>query len=391
MSNTPRAALCLLLTLLFCGAATAQTQTPGQLPKWTNSTGTLGDSVIAEQNGNIGIGTSAPKNKLHVVGAIELGNATPTGINPVISNPSLKVSQAQFQLYPGSGANASMALSLVPRGNGQYNNRAGLNLFNTDYTANQTDYEYLSLRARGNDFVLSTGSGGTGAIKPLMFSAGFLNDGVTNKGQLYLAANGRVGVGTTSPTEKLDVAGNVRANGVVESTTGGFKFPDGTVQLTAATPTTPGLSAVTPDATLVGDGTGATPLGLADGAVSAAKLSASAPQAGQVLFYDGAGLSWQTPSSGGPTAFRHTRTTKCGPFDEFSVVDHPLLNGKPNAMIIVTALIGINDTRTNTNSNQNLQVTYTGSMDFGTCPAERWLIRGGDTSDNAQFNVLVVP
>ena len=42
------------------------------------------------------------------------------------------------------------------------------------------------------------------------------------------ATNNRVGVGTASPSNKLSVAG------VIESTTGGFKFPDGTGQLTAA-------------------------------------------------------------------------------------------------------------------------------------------------------------
>ncbi len=44
---------------------------------------------------------------------------------------------------------------------------------------------------------------------------------------LVLASNG-VGVGTSNPTEKLTVAGTI------ESTSGGFKFPDGTVQNTAA-------------------------------------------------------------------------------------------------------------------------------------------------------------
>jgi hypothetical protein len=42
-------------------------------------------------------------------------------------------------------------------------------------------------------------------------------------------ATGNAGIGTTSPSERLTVAG------VIYSTTGGIKFPDGTVQTTAAT------------------------------------------------------------------------------------------------------------------------------------------------------------
>src|SRR3989338_1977298 len=39
--------------------------------------------------------------------------------------------------------------------------------------------------------------------------------------------NGNVGIGTVTPAQKLSVAG------IIESTSGGFKFPDGTIQITA--------------------------------------------------------------------------------------------------------------------------------------------------------------
>lgn len=42
-------------------------------------------------------------------------------------------------------------------------------------------------------------------------------------------SSGRVGIGTSTPAYKLDVAGNIR------SSSGGFVFPDGTIQTTAAT------------------------------------------------------------------------------------------------------------------------------------------------------------
>jgi len=66
-------------------------------------------------------------------------------------------------------------------------------------------------------------------------------------------AGGNVGIGTASPGSKLSVAG------MVETTLGGYKFPDGTLQSTAAVS---GLTSVFHDATLKGTGTSASPLGL---------------------------------------------------------------------------------------------------------------------------------
>ena len=68
---------------------------------------------------------------------------------------------------------------------------------------------------------------------------------------MQLDENGDVSIGITGTGSKLTVAG------VIESTTGGIKFPDATTQTTAA------LTAVTTNATLTGDGTSKTPLGIA--------------------------------------------------------------------------------------------------------------------------------
>ncbi len=65
--------------------------------------------------------------------------------------------------------------------------------------------------------------------------------------------DGRIGIGTTTPTSKLTV------QGMIETTLGGYRFPDGTVQTTAAVS---GLQAIFHDATLAGDGSSAAPLKL---------------------------------------------------------------------------------------------------------------------------------
>src|SRR6185503_8783110 len=60
---------------------------------------------------------------------------------------------------------------------------------------------------------------GTG--KGLHWGAGGTND------QMVLTSAGNVGIGTTTPASKFTV------NGLIHSTSGGIKFPDGTVQTTA--------------------------------------------------------------------------------------------------------------------------------------------------------------
>ena len=63
--------------------------------------------------------------------------------------------------------------------------------------------------------------------------------------------NNNVGIGTTSTGSKLAVAGTI------ESTSGGIKFPDATTQATA------GITSVNTNATLSGNGSVASPLGVA--------------------------------------------------------------------------------------------------------------------------------
>ena len=54
-----------------------------------------------------------------------------------------------------------------------------------------------------------------------------------NPPDMYTIPTGNVGIGTTSPNSKLEV------NGIIHSTFGGFKFPDGNTQTTASTSMTP--------------------------------------------------------------------------------------------------------------------------------------------------------
>ncbi|HWT02726.1 MAG TPA: tail fiber domain-containing protein, partial [Pyrinomonadaceae bacterium] len=137
---------------------------------------------------------------------------------------------AQVQFYPASGANVAQSFAVIPRGTGQPNNRAQFSIFNTDFIANNQAYEFLTMRARGSDFVVGTGKVGSGLIRPIIFSAGLMTDNVTNNNQLVLATDGSVGIGTAAPTQKLEVAGGVKLSGP----NGAIFFPDGTSMTTAS-------------------------------------------------------------------------------------------------------------------------------------------------------------
>ncbi len=106
----------------------------------------------------------------------------------------------------------------------------------------------VTLQASGPSLPVQ-GSGAVGRLPKwtgLTSSNSFIGDST-----IFEDKYGMVGIGTDSPTSKLTVAG------MIQITLGGLKFPDGTVQTTAR------LGSISHDATLKGDGSSASPLGIA--------------------------------------------------------------------------------------------------------------------------------
>ena len=81
-----------------------------------------------------------------------------------------------------------------------------------------------------------------------------LTNSVIGNSTIFEDRFGKVGIGTDTPTSRLTVAG------LIETTLGGLKFPDGTVQTTAALN---GSQFLFHDSTLRGDGVNNSPLGVA--------------------------------------------------------------------------------------------------------------------------------
>jgi hypothetical protein len=123
--------------------------------------------------------------------------------------------------------------------------------------------------------IISVSAGGSANTSGYMYWDGTnlqIGAGGTSPGITFLAnaaermritSGGLVGIGTASPTQSLEVAGTVY------STSGGFKFPDGTTQTTAAT------SAVSVSSISFGS-TGLTPSTATTGAVTVAGTLAAA-------------------------------------------------------------------------------------------------------------------
>ena len=118
---------------------------------------------------------------------------------------------------------------------------------------------------------------------------------------------------------------------------------------TPGMPTRQPLSSVTHDSTLRGDGTTASPLGVI---------------------------------SGGAAGFRHSvdQSNECDG-QEFTVLDHPALNGHPEAVVVAQQLTGA------VSNMVDNRLSYPGFA-FSDCPADRWLIEL--PSVGMTFNVIVV-
>jgi hypothetical protein len=122
--------------------------TQGRLAKWIDNAGTLGDSVIAELNGNLGIGTTSPLALLHL--------KTGDTFNKII-------------LESGVSTGQIAEIAFLDRGL----------------------HKWELVKTADNHFGIYDAAAGY---------------------RVYVRNNGRVGIGTTNPAALLDVAGNVNTS-----------------------------------------------------------------------------------------------------------------------------------------------------------------------------------
>lgn len=215
---------CLVVTLVFCALGTVLSQTTvttnggtvNSVPKFTG-TSTIGNSAITENNGNVGIGTTNPITTL----AVQATNATAFLFGYGVSGGSFTPTLGSFA-SEGTPASPSpilagdRLLSLFNAGQfdttpGDFISGASIEFF--------ADENYASNR-NGTDIRFSTAANNSGAARAE---------------RMRIDNTGDVGIGTTTPGQKLEVDGSIK---LTAGSGGSLIFADGSVQTTATSPTT---------------------------------------------------------------------------------------------------------------------------------------------------------
>jgi hypothetical protein len=174
------------------------TGTQNQLAKWTDSSGTLGDSVLTENGGRIGVGTTNPAFKLDLV-----DNTSGAGGFQLANGTNGSFAQLQNRLVNDTGALAYYGIT----------------------SSGYTQAPILSNRAFFGSYQVDSVIW-TQTANDILFATNGLS---ANTERMRIKAGGNIGIGTSNPASLLDVAGDVNTstgysiqNGRVLATPGAF-------------------------------------------------------------------------------------------------------------------------------------------------------------------------
>jgi hypothetical protein len=187
---------------------------------------TAASDVISIQNdGNVGIGSTAPTAKFNVNNSGGTGNAFYVDAG---NTPGNQV------LFEHSGANTPVPFTIRKSGYvGSSNNFGVLYIDMAHNVADGGSNLHFTLRNSAGSVVEYGGLGATITTNTAGNMAGALNFYTTNAGstrliRMRIAADGAVGIGTTSPSYLLDVSGTGRMTGQFLQGSGATRSTSGT-------------------------------------------------------------------------------------------------------------------------------------------------------------------
>jgi len=211
----------------------------GYVPVFTDGSGDLQNSALFQLNAgttaapvwNLGFGTITPAFNINFVSQVDPAAIAIDGYGAVGINFIGRRAEGTLAA-PSAILNGDNIMAMQGRGYGatkfSTSSRAYMKFFAAE---NWTD------AAQGTYISLATTPTGTAATAE----------------RLRITAAGNVGIGTTAPAYPLSV------NGVIQSSAGGFRFPDNTVQTTAAVGGGSGVTLSSPDGSITVGGTAAAP------------------------------------------------------------------------------------------------------------------------------------
>ena len=180
--------------------------------------------------GNVGIGTTAPTATLDVNGSTRLRGLT-AGVVSSAADGTLSSSSATAAFGTSFIQNqnaADQAANFRISGTGSVGSLQAIGATAAVQTIG-TQGGYLQWNRSANDgetWLLNQKGNGLNGLDGIRFGGATTANVVTEYARFV--GNGNFGIGTTAPGQKLEVAGQVF------SSAGGFRFPDNTVQITAA-------------------------------------------------------------------------------------------------------------------------------------------------------------